>query len=166
MHQPTSGKPAFCVVLFLSEIYDRYNHPKNFNSDHYVGFFFFFAGLPCVLCACIVYAVSNTRGQKRLEIRKIEADSYANPIPSFRFSSGRQNKCRLSANLNRLVVRNRMRRWCLSILFVCSCDSAVRSLNSGNSRQCRLLLCRRLRDASSALRSAPHSSIQACAGSL
>ena len=41
MHQPTSGKPAFCVVLFLSEIYDRYNHPKNFNSDHYVGFFFF-----------------------------------------------------------------------------------------------------------------------------
>ena len=29
------------------------------------------------------------------------------------------------ANRNRLLVRNRMRRWCSGHLFVCSCDSAV-----------------------------------------
>ena len=34
------------------------------------------------------------------------------------------------ANRNRLLVRNRMRRWCSDDLFVCSCDSAVRFLDS------------------------------------
>ena len=34
------------------------------------------------------------------------------------------------ANRNRLLVRNRMRRWCWGHLFVCLCDSAVRFLDS------------------------------------
>ena len=48
--------------------------------------------------------------------------------------------------------------------FVCSCDSAVRFMDSENSSQRRLLLCLApRRDALSALRSALDSSIQACA---
>ena len=46
-------------------------------------------------------------------------------------------------NRKRLLVRNRMRRWCSGHLCICSCRSAVRSLDAENSRQCRLQLCLR-----------------------
>ena len=45
------------------------------------------------------------------------------------------------ANRNRLLVQNWMRRWCPGQLFVCSCDSAVRFLDSEKSCESRLLLC-------------------------
>ena len=63
-----------------------------------------------------------------------KADSYANPIQSFRLCSDRfcQAKTYLvrAKKRNTLLVRNRTRRWCSGHLFVCSCDPAVRSLGS------------------------------------
>ena len=47
----------------------------------------------------------------------------------------------LRANRNRLLVRNRMRRWCSGHLFVCSCYSAVTFWESEKPSQRRLLLC-------------------------
>ena len=47
------------------------------------------------------------------------------------------------ARRNRLLVRNRMRRWCSGHLFVCSCDSAVRFLDIENSIDVACLLKRR-----------------------
>ena len=71
------------------------------------------------------------------------------------------------ANRNRLLVRNRMRTWCSGHVFVYSCDSALTSLDSENSRQRRLLPCQApRRDAPSALRSAPDPSIRACVDGL
>ena len=70
-----------------------------------------------------------------------EADSYANPIPRSFFFSGRKKIYLVRANRNRLLVRDQIRRWCSGHLFVCSCDSAVRFLDSDNSSQRRLLLC-------------------------
>ena len=72
------------------------------------------------------------------------------------------------ARRNRLLVRNRMRRWCSGHLFACSYDPAVKYLDSGNSSQRRLqLLCLAPhRDGPSALRSAPDSSVRGCADCL
>ena len=75
-----------------------------------------------------------------------------NPIPSFRFWSGRKNKCRLCKSKHGLLVPNRMRRWYSGHLFVCSCDSAVSFFDIENSSQVRLVL--HVWRALSALRSA------------
>ena len=58
------------------------------------------------------------------------AGSYANPVPSFRFWSGCEKWISFVQNRNRLLVRNRMWKWCSGHLLVCSCDSALSFLDS------------------------------------
>ena len=73
------------------------------------------------------------------ETQSRRAYSSANPILSLRFGVGREKIYIVRANRKKLIVRNRTRRWCSGRLLVCSCDSAVRFLDSENSSQRRLL---------------------------
>ena len=65
------------------------------------------------------YCLTNGYVNLSIDICCFEADSYANPIPSFRFWLGRKNNLSFVQNRNRLLVR----RWCSSHLFFCWCDS-------------------------------------------
>ena len=63
---------------------------------------------------------------------------YVNPIPSFRFWSGRKNQSRLCKSKQASGAKSDAEMVLGS--FVCSCGSAIRFLDIQNSSQRRLLL--------------------------